>query len=98
MVVKDWIDEAVREIVRWHDWAIPMGMYPAEDAIAEILRKHCPMEDGVAYMPAPRCETCRDWEVGRADNPDREGWCALLDHDCDADFGCVEWEKRTGGE
>lgn len=66
------------------------------------------METGVAYMPIPRCKTCRWWN--RLDQL-QEGWCNLLGTRNSgtrflepghtivtrSDFGCVQWEARDDG-
>lgn len=44
----------------------------------------------VAYMPVPRCETCRHWQQGKHAGD----YCRLLYITIPTDFGCVRWEVK----
>ena len=61
----DWIKAAAEEIGErdaFVEWFEQINLPNRGAEIAEkIIRKHCPMEPDVAYMPVPRCETCRWW-------------------------------------
>jgi hypothetical protein len=58
-------------------------------------------EEGVTYMPVPKCRTCLHWDnIGHVNQ--FHGDCRLPDHDAyslavfaamttHADFGCVSW-------
>jgi hypothetical protein len=61
-------------------------------------------EVGVAYMPVPRCETCKHWgpftdgsgakecrKVHALDTKIRAAYEELMVAD---DFGCVQWEAK----
>jgi hypothetical protein len=94
----DWMTQAAQGIQRSRG----LSNVPASeevDRIRTIIFNHCPLEEGVAYMPVPRCETCKHWELSM---PDKEkGNChvycnavnfdVLLTH---KDFGCVQWEAK----
>ena len=45
----------------------------------EILQELCPFDQGIAYMPVPRCDSCRFWEMSRHDST--RGECALTEWD-----------------
>jgi hypothetical protein len=75
------------------------------DRIRTIIFSHCPLEEGVAYMPVPRCETCKHYEAypPHARYPeDTQGSCnneniKIVSDDQFAvrpDFGCVQWEAK----
>ena len=62
---------------------------------AAIIKEHCPWKPDVAYMPVPRCDTCRHWErhasngvCSRHSDKTREALCT------EGDFGCVQWDVR----
>jgi hypothetical protein len=103
---KDWIFEAAQEISDGIDGGWPSG-------IADIIRKHFPFKDfteGVAYMPVPRCETCKHWEPiapfndhGRClmvDSGEKKMWASEAVNESyegietTLDFGCVQWEAK----
>jgi len=109
-VVKDWMQEAVEELIDSTSVDDP----DKPDIIAwarAIIAKHCPMQDDVAYMPVPRCETCKHWkrdEITMARTAEclrREmGVDVLTSHGSSKkihvqmqtrhDFGCVQWEAK----
>jgi hypothetical protein len=76
--------------------------------LVEIITKHCPFKPNVAYMPVPRCESCKFWKlyesgqykVGEAGectkNTDSGVWSDCDDYTImtEANFGCVQWEAR----
>jgi hypothetical protein len=91
--VKDWMMEAAEEILRelprdpWHI---------SEPEVRNIIAKYCPMKPNVAYMPVPRCETCKHWKpvIGVPS----EGLCRNVNAGfvilVTPDFGCVKWEAK----
>ena len=97
----DWINDAVKE----------MG---AEDICTNIgrafniLAKHNPFKYRIAYMPVPRCETCKHWDTDMITDM-RTAECQLKIMQVQVatagsiihvqmrtrhDFGCVQWEKK----
>jgi hypothetical protein len=90
MLAKDWMQEAAIEV----ETEAQNDFLEAGD-IRDIIAKHCPFEVGVAYMPVPRCDTCKHWR--KSDN--YYGSCAMDDGlgvrtTYAADFGCVLWEAK----
>lgn len=80
MVIKDWIAEAAAEIVA-EDLHVGIGgRYTAavESNTRDIIRRHSPFKDGVAYMPVPRCDQCRFWTPTA-----RGGECQVIRHTSD---------------
>lgn len=88
----DWMEEAADDIA---------GKDLNCFAIVEVIARHSPFKDGVAYMPVPRCDTCAHW---RPDRSLMTGDCHLINDNCggnsiletDADFGCVQWQEKKG--
>lgn len=81
MIVKDWVTPAAIEIDQRF-----CGDFPNVQAIALVIERHCPFKRGaayiqverdVAYMPVPRCETCR-WY---AESQSGLGRCRLFSSD-----------------
>lgn len=108
--VKDWAEEAAREIID-SDLDEGLGSRYRANAVAEardirdIIVKHCPMKPEVAYMEVPRCATCKHWykglgqhhDIGQCLRPydsDSKVWPDRNDLNTKASFGCVEWEKK----
>lgn len=102
-LVKDWVIEAAREIAtrlqKRYD-------YLGRGLIAEtVIRTHSPFKEGIAYIPVPRCETCKHWTPR---NQPEYTWsdCEVLSTgsvvstegddviQTQEDFGCVQWEKK----
>lgn len=83
------------------DWALvaAMDIYDGRDAsvvdIRDVILQHCPFLPDTAYMPVPRCETCRHWDHYE-DTPfmDDDGLCGVLGEQTNKDFGCVKWETK----
>lgn len=72
-------------------------------AVADAIYEHVPFTPGVAYMPVPRCESCRHWKQraakeGECYRPALEGalMCppGLAPMLTAAGFGCVHWEAK----
>lgn len=70
-VVKDWISEAARDI------ADETSNLDSGD-VRRILLEHVPFEDGVAYMPVPRCDGCKHWSAMGIWSPRDIGVCGRL--------------------
>lgn len=94
MIVEPWVERAVKEILE-------DGITFNVEQIKAIIALNCPFEEGVAYMPVPRCETCAHWSEFR--NVDGEGECKKMQMPTSggvyylqttADFGCVQWKAR----
>ena len=61
------------------------------------------LEDRIAYMPVPRCETCGHWKEARSG----VGWCNVKRDKIQttpganlvtsADFGCTVWKEKNHG-
>ena len=58
--IEDWITAAVSELLQVEH--VGQECMITDSDAAEIIRKHCPFNPGVVYMPVPRCATCRHWE------------------------------------
>ena len=79
----DPLTEAAREIAeRQH--------YLDVDEVRAIIVAHLGtrFDPNVAYMPVPRCETCRQW--GKY----ADGDCPVILGPTAADFGCVQWRRN----
>lgn len=103
---EDWITEAAKEISH-ETGLVPPGKMEVDEVI-EILHRHSPFKDGVAYMPVPRCNGCRHWNKDNS-YVDSTGECGLqnspegkVSSDCGdytiyttGDFGCVQFETKS---
>lgn len=87
MIVKDWAQEAANEIA--DDVRIGDGN---EEVFRAIIVKHCPMKEDTAYMPVPRCDSCKHYKPER--HASAHGWCRLLNTPLPENFGCVKWEAK----
>lgn len=85
MIVSHWIRDAAREIS-------PVSLLSV-DGIMDVIRKHFPFEEGVLYMPVPRCETCKHCKLDKINDPEL-GICLVLNKVVRIDFGCVKWETK----
>lgn len=62
--------------------------------VQEMIIKHCPFKQDVAYMPVPRCDSCAHYTQSTQE-------CAALRTGplnvifTSPDFGCVKWKERT---
>ena len=73
--------------------------------IHEIIAKHCPFKPNVAYMPVPRCDSCKWWHGG-ADglNESLDGRKTCTEPTVPGEqmdefmtlpgFGCARWEGK----
>ena len=104
--MRDWIVEAVDEIMTWIGSA--GNDTRTENEIIATIRLHSPFKDGVAYMPVPRCETCSEWRARPDDHyeaVEQTGECTSKlgpwsdCHDYTIltgnDFGCVNWKAKS---
>lgn len=96
----NWVEEAALEIEEVQDRRLkPASLMVLEDIIA----RHAPFKDGVAYMPVPRCDRCKHWKP-HTFGPFPTTICAHPEPKFEAntsggssigtepDFGCVQWE------
>ena len=84
--MKDWTAEAAREIDEMGSSDESAGW------VRDMIIKHCPFKPDVAYMPVPRCDSCKHWTPhgnGYGDCPTVQN-----DHGTSADFGCTQWEAK----
>lgn len=110
-VVKDWIVEAAEELAShfafgsWRDDYVPDEQHTfITRTYAAIISRHLPFKEGIAYMPVPRCSSCKHWDLDDADGS--YGACLLSglgsqvhgdSEDCVKtlpDFGCVQWKAK----
>ena len=105
-MMTDWVRDAAEAIAGNPD-CCDISSSSAE-AMAEVIRKHNPAQPDVAYMPVPRCVSCRFWT--RED--EHTGLCHMnkthfkrqtmwVDDDAavgviatSEDFGCVQWTAK----
>ena len=57
---KSWIADAAEEIYAASFEHVEAAI--SSDTVEEIIAKHSPFKVDVAYMPVPRCDSCRHWE------------------------------------
>jgi hypothetical protein len=46
-----------------------------------LIEEECPFKDSVAYMPVPRCETCRHWDRNISEGTrviEEQGRCLMM--------------------
>lgn len=79
------VAEKIKRLAREHE-----DLHIDVADILPIIAKHCPFKPDVAYMPVPRCETCRYMDP-RVSLP----LCLKLNLAVTRDFGCVQWEMKT---
>ena len=96
-VLKNWAEEAAMRIA---ECPYDVGV----NEMQLIITEAAPFKPDVAYMPVPRCESCRHWDnIGGTNR--FHGWCRLAQHDpysmaaftsmvTHADFGCVAWRMK----
>ena len=94
-VHKDWMMAAAEEI----NTKFLAKAITTDFTIVTIIRRHCPFEDGVAYMPVPRCETCKHWFERPPVHEVKAGECVALSVGnrtmfTAGDFGCIRWEAK----
>lgn len=93
-IVNDWTLAAAEELYADVDAELSL------EQIRDIIVKHCPMKQDVAYMPVPRCEICAHWGSYLEEDGKRE--CTLSEVFrievgeiyTPADFGCVRWQPK----
>jgi hypothetical protein len=101
-MAKDWMTEAAKEM---HvESALGVRPYLGRERYREIIAKHCPLKPDTAYMPVPRCETCKHWRPYPPNAMSRPaGDCASITIYSEQgtrpfgtalDFGCVRWEGK----
>ena len=74
--MNDWITEAATELASHFSFGSGRDSYVTDEQranvakhYAEIIVKHCPMAPDTAYMPVPRCKTCRHWgQINKGDS------------------------------
>jgi hypothetical protein len=112
-VVDDWAAKAVELIAIEPDRHKPgqdtdFGLVRSEhwkQRIVRIITEHYPLKPDVAYMPVPRCSTCRHWHgaaEGSNETSDGRRTCVEPTIGTDQmdefmtrpDFGCVQWEEK----
>jgi len=88
-VALDWMTEAATEIAA--GIVLDANITNTRAGLRSIIARHCPLEPDVAYMPVPRCETCRHWtDWGSCEKlPWNDGHVRT-----EPDFGCVKWEAK----
>lgn len=98
----DWALTAAEEIVKT---SYPEDVLPIHKAIFvyNTIRRHCPFEPDVAYMPVPQCDSCHYWRPG----PDAYGACNLSGSGSEVyggagedirtlpGWGCVRWKAKS---
>lgn len=99
-MTNDWTQKAAEEVV---EHIADTDNYIASE-IRAIIEKHVPFEPEVAYMPIPRCESCRRWtKHPPGAYPSPSGSCDVLRFTSpmgewhmttSPDFGCVRWEAK----
>jgi hypothetical protein len=116
MIVKDWAQEAAKELASYFSFGPGRDSYVTDeqrqrvaDSYRTIILKHCPMLPDTAYMPVPRCETCKHWDLDTVTSVNTAE-CTLptmvarVMYDggekinfrmrTQHDFGCVRWEAK----
>lgn len=110
MTTTDWILNAARELANNFGFRANHDSYVTNEQranvaknYAAIIQRHSPFQDGVAYMPVPRCDGCKHWEqyelenVGICLEARKSILCSTggnTDFETKEDFGCVRWEKK----
>lgn len=89
-------DWTIRAAKRIGDIFFNMSTPSIEESIARIISANCPFKPDVAYIPVPRCETCKNFIVERMPSEIyRVGSCKVLAIGyITPDFGCVRWEAK----
>lgn len=98
MIVKDWAQTAARAIAEQTGY----GNDAADSWMRDIILKHCSLKPDTAYMPVPRCDSCRHWQLdlnykepsGRCDAAKVWSDCGDYTIMTSRDFGCVQWEAK----
>ena len=80
MIINDWARAAADEIGDEVYETSGPGTGISSDEMVAIITKHCPMLPNVAYMPVPRCDSCKHWDNVGSSNP-ASGKCRLSEHD-----------------
>jgi hypothetical protein len=112
-VIKDWIAEAAKELASHFSFGVGRDNYVTDEQrqgvanhYASIISKHCPLKPDTAYMPVPRCETCKHWERGVFEdskepshggtcfNPELQAFGGGQTIETGEVFGCVQWEAK----
>lgn len=75
-LVKDWTQEAAIAIAELPFTMIDEVVLPSVADIQTVIVAHCPMKPDTAYMPVPRCDSCKHWQADQQ----RFGVCRLLEH------------------
>ena len=96
MMALDWITAAAEEIDQLGSSDEAAGW------VRDVIAKHCPFMQDVAYMPVPRCETCKRWKRHRMASDlgiAQTGDCHVSPRVASInatrlDFGCVQWKAR----
>ena len=100
-MAKDWAETAARVIMLRYDLKRIAPQDTSVYGLAEIIREHCPVKPDMAYMPVPRCETCKHWKHrgirNYCENPTlwlRASLTFVPPIETEGDFGCVQWEAK----
>lgn len=69
--IEDWIAKAAKDIaMMWPagrgraDYLTDGQRSNVAATLRMIIEQNCSFESGVVYMPVPRCDACRWWQIG----------------------------------
>jgi hypothetical protein len=102
------VKDNATHIVEWVDYELHLREFSSitvdegrvvknhAQEIADVIAKHSPFKDNVAYMPVPRCETCVHFVPYPSEKPNG-GTCigpTLAGETIPISFGCIEHKDK----
>lgn len=92
-VAVDWVKNAALDIQRIDT--------PTVVEICDVIESHLPFKKDIAYMPIPRCDTCKHWThrgirdyCGHPALRLRDSLLFVPPLETTGNFGCVQWEAK----
>ena len=93
---EDWVIDAAEDIMNEDIREGFHGHYHETGVkqIVNIIRRHSPFKDGVAYMLVPRCDGCRHWNEYHECRNDLHIDIPVEIIRTAPNFGCVQFEAK----